>query len=340
MQQTSAIPSSHETFFHRELRRLGPHHPPAAWELSDANLYCRSWAKQQYENFTVVSCLLPRRFRQDFYNVYAYCRWSDNLADEIGSPDESRRLLDWWQGQLALCYSGRPAHPVLVALQATIQTHNLPIEPFTDLLAAFKQDQLVTRYADEAELLRYCEHSANPVGHILLRLAGAYDELNGKLSDEICTGLQLANFCQDMLRDAQMGRIYAPRSLWERHGVSESDLLNGRATPAMRSMLADWVESTRSYFDRGWPLVHSVPIWLATDLDLFVRGGLAILHNIEAAKFDVWSKRPVVSKPQQLQLLWRSMLDRVFGRFQGAANSTGRQARDAGQVGESRDPCR
>ncbi len=302
------------TFFQDELRRLGPHQPPTAWTLEEAQAYCRRWARHQYENFSVASFLLPRRIRQDFYNVYTYCRWSDNLADEIGDTETSLELLNWWQGQLSLCYSGRPAHPVLLALQSTIQKYQLPIQPFTDLLSAFRQDQQVTRYADESQLLDYCSRSANPVGRILLMISGAATPTNLALGDQVCTGLQLANFCQDMSRDAGAGRIYAPRALWQRHEVTESDLLGGKVTTALRSMLAEWVPTTRNYFHRGWPLIERVPGWLATDVDLFVRGGLAILDRIEAAEFDVWTARPVVGKSLKLRLLCRSLTGRIFGR--------------------------
>ncbi|MEZ6135931.1 MAG: squalene synthase HpnC [Pirellulaceae bacterium] len=307
MVQSDQSTSVEARFFQRELAVLGPDHPPSAWSLTEAQQYCRNWAHRSYENFTVVSYLLPRRLRQDFQNIYAYCRWADNLADEIAEPKESLRLLDWWQQQLLLCRSGRPAHPVLVALQDTIQRHQLPLDPFEHLLSAFRQDQTVNRYATADDLQDYCRRSANPVGRILLYLAQASDGENIALSDQICTSLQLANFCQDLSRDAGINRIYVPQSLCAEHAVEEAMLLRRQPTPELRHMLADWVATTRAGFHAGWPLVDRVPSWLATDVDLFVRGGLAILDAIEQAEYDVWTRRPTVSKFRKLQMLGQSL---------------------------------
>lgn len=310
----SETSSTYNRFFLAELTRLGPNQAPTAWSLDDARAYCRMWARKQYENFHVVSFLIPRQFRQDFFNIYAYCRWADNLADEVAEPDESRALLDWWEAQLRLCYSGSPAHPVLLALQNTIQSRQLDIRPFLDLLTAFRQDQLVHRYRDDQELLNYCRFSANPVGRILLSLADSDTHDNLHLSDQICTGLQLANFCQDISRDAERGRIYVPKQRWDAHSVDESSLLARTVSPAARAMLAEWVESVRGYLKRGWPLVDQVPGWLACDVDLFVRGGLGILQCIERSEFDVWTRRPTVSKPHKFQLLLRALAGRVLPR--------------------------
>lgn len=302
-----------DPFFLRELERLGPDNPPQAWELSAAEAYCKTWASQQYENFSVVSFLLPRRLRQDFYNIYSYCRWSDNLADEVESTEKSLQLLDWWSAQLQLCYSGRPAHPVMVALQNTVQQYNIPQQPFQDLLSAFRQDQQIRRYDDEASLLDYCQRSANPVGRILLYLAEdpeLLQEENLSLSDLICTGLQLANFCQDMARDAAIDRIYLPRSRWE--NASEQDFLSARPTAELCRILEKWVQCTREYFVEGSALIERVPRWLAVDIELFVSGGLEILRQIEHAKFDVWTQRPVVSKLSKFKLLLRALTRRTF----------------------------
>lgn len=308
MLQSAESTTATDAFFASELARLGPLRPPTPCSQREANAYCRLWARRGYENFTVVSWLLPRRLRQDFYNVYAYCRWADNLADEPRDREQSLQLLQWWQQQLALCYSGRPSHPVLVALQRTIERHNIPSAPFLDLLSAFRQDQSVSRYDDQAQLLDYCTRSANPVGRIVLHLGQAADETNLQLSDHICTALQLTNFCQDMSRDAAMDRIYAPRALWVQHGVTEACLLSRRPTAPLCNLLRDWVEQTRAIFHAGRALTERVPRWLSTDVDLFVRGGLAVLDAIERQRFDVWSRRPRISKVQKLRLLGRSLM--------------------------------
>ena len=331
MPETDTNTTTDRAFFLRELERYGPACPQPSKssensagispqvpsrELSqtEASLYCRMWAKRQYENFVVASCLLPRRYRQDFYNIYAFCRWSDNLADELDTPQESLRRLAAWQQQFLLCYGGAPTHPVLRSLQTTIQQHSLPPQPFLDLLNAFQQDQTTCRYETAAELLLYCQRSANPVGQLLLQVADVHSEEALQLSNLVCTGLQLANFCQDMARDALKNRIYAPRSLWKPHGVTEEMLLAGEPTDQLREMLAAWVAEAQGYFESGWGIVHQVPAWLATDLELFVRGGVAILHKIRSQDYDVWSHRPTLSKMHQLQLLTAATLGRVRRR--------------------------
>ncbi len=299
--------TSNGMIFADELVRYGPDQAdPITTEQALA--YCRHWAASHCENFTVASILLPRRFRQDFLNIYAYCRWSDDLADSIDDPQESLQYLDWWQAELKLCLGGRPHHPILLALQQTIQRHSLELEPFYDLLQAFRQDQRVNRYANDEELQDYCQRSANPVGRILLQLARATTPASSRLSDAVCTGLQLANFCQDMSRDAQQGRIYLPRSRWLAHGVSESMLLERSVTPELRRALAEWVRIARQSLLDGWPLVELVPCWMRTDVDLFVRGGLAILEKIEAQQCDVWTARPEVNGWTQARLLAASLM--------------------------------
>lgn len=337
MRQSGPARTTGDPFFLEELSRLGPDQSPSVWSLEQSQAYCRMWAKRQYENFTVVSFLLPRNLRPDFFSVYAYCRWSDNLADELDTPNQSLELLQWWENELHFCYSGRPVHPVMLALQHTIQRHDLDIRPFSDLLSAFRQDQCQTRYADEAELLDYCARSANPVGQILLSMADSNRSETRVLSDQVCTGLQLANFCQDMCRDAAKGRIYAPRSLWLRHRVSEDAFLMAHASVELKELLAEWVTITRGFFHRGWPLVDLVPPWLATDVDLFVRGGLAILDEIEQHGFDVWSRRPTLSKWKKLTLLARSFLPGIRNQPGKTLSNPANRAAAAAVRGQSHE---
>ena len=178
--------------------------------------------RRHYENFTVASRLLPRRLRQHVCNIYAYCRWADDLADEIGDPQRSLALLDWWETQLRDCYDGRAAHPVFIALSETIRKFDIPAEPFLDLLVAFRQDQRVTRYETIDQVLEYCRCSANPVGRLVLYLGRCHTPERARLSDSICTGLQLANFCQDVARDWDRGRIYLPQADCRRFGYDEA----------------------------------------------------------------------------------------------------------------------
>jgi squalene synthase HpnC len=284
------------------------------WTLEQSREYCRAWAKHQYENFSVASWLIPRPLRQDFYNVYSYCRWSDNLADEIGDPGRSLELLDAWERELESHSAAK--HPILIALSSTIVKHSLPLQPFRNLLIAFRQDQTIQRYADDQQLLGYCRNSANPVGRIVLGLASANSPENDELSDRICSGLQVANFCQDMSRDAQQGRIYAPQQLWKQHGVVEGEILRGERTDSLQAMLRDWVSYARGLLESGLPLAERVPSWLAVDVRLFAGGGLTILDEIARANFDVWTARPTVSKWQKLRLLASSWLYR--GSRQGS----------------------
>src|SRR5262245_56123630 len=182
-----------ENGFAAHLARFGPdsRHPPLS--LSQAHAYCTRLARGHYENFHVASLLLPRRLQRPFHTVYAYCRWADDLADEVGGGQRALDLLRWWREELLACYHGTPRHPVLLALRGTIRRFRIPQEPFLDLLFAFEQDQLVKRYASYERLLDYCRYSANPVGRLVLYLCGAFDESRAALSDHVCTALQLAN---------------------------------------------------------------------------------------------------------------------------------------------------
>src|SRR5438128_3566264 len=187
--------------FARELARLGPQGVRRDWSLTEARAYCGRLARNHYENFSVASVLLPRRLLGHFHAIYAYCRWADDLGDETGGGPEALALLGWWRDELLRCYDRRPTHPVMIALRPTIDRFRIPPEPFLDLLRAFEQDQKVKRYETLEQLLDYCRCSANPVGRLVLYVCRAHDAERVALSDAICTGLQLANFWQDVARD-------------------------------------------------------------------------------------------------------------------------------------------
>jgi squalene synthase HpnC len=279
--------------------------------LAEAQRYCRELAESHYENFHVASWFLPTRLRPHFHSIYAYCRISDDLGDEVASQAQALTLLDVWQEQLDACYRGEAKHPVFVALRETIRICDIPKEPFADLLTAFRQDQTVTRYASMADVLGYCRYSANPVGRLVLYACGYRDDERFVLSDETCSALQLANFWQDIREDFARGRIYLPQDAMAMAGVDEMMLANGQATPAFRALMQVQIAYTRAMFARGAKLMGMVDRELAVDLDLFTRGGLEILRAIETRKYDVLSARPTISKPRKALLL----LHALAGRF-------------------------
>lgn len=286
--------------------------PERAPSLADAQQYCIRLATSHYENFPVVTWFLPKHLHQHFYNVYAYCRISDDLGDEVGDKQQSLVLLDQWETELAQCYSGEPRHPVFVALRETVREFDIPQHEFSDLLQAFRQDQIVTHYPRFADLLGYCKYSANPVGHLVLYLCGYRDAERQKLSDYTCTALQLANFWQDVGTDFQKGRIYLPLEDFAKFGVSEQELAQRQATPQFLAMMKFEVDRAREWFYRGLPLAKQVDRRLALDIELFSRGGLAILHAIEKQKYDVLKSRPVISKRRKVLLLARAALGNLL----------------------------
>jgi squalene synthase HpnC len=291
-----------------DLSRFGPGVEYAPLSLLESQRYCKSLAKRHYENFSVASFLVPPALRQDLFTIYAYCRWSDDLADQLEDANDSLFLLQWWREELSRCFESQSSHPVFVALKNTITRHSLPREPFEHLLDAFVQDQTVNRYANDASLLEYCRGSANPVGRLLLCLSDTRTEQAFSLSDSICTGLQIANFCQDIGSDAKRGRIYLPEQRWAEQGVTESEILSGNVTDSMRGALRSWVANARSHLIAGLPLVTLTPLWLARDIQLFARGGLTILNNIEKSGFDVWTSPIEVTKFQKIALLARAIV--------------------------------
>jgi squalene synthase HpnC len=279
---------------------------PASRDLAAAEAFCRAVARRHYENFTVATRLVPPRLRQDLANVYAFARWSDDLADEAPDGATAAAGLAAWREELEDCFAGRPRHPVFVALERTVRHAGLEIRPFADLLDAFEQDQRQTRYVTRDELVAYCRRSADPVGRIVLALEGCRDAEPVAQSDAICTGLQLVNFWQDVRRDRLAGRVYLPRSDMERHGVDESMLDAAVASPALRRLLADEVAWARSCFDSGEPLARSGPTVLRPAITMFLGGGRAVANAIERAGFDTLSRRPTVGRWTKLQLAARA----------------------------------
>jgi squalene synthase HpnC len=290
-----------------DLRRFGP---DASYEVSrpEAWAYCARLTATHYENFSVATWLTPRHLRPAFQSIYAFCRWSDDLGDEVGDPARSRELLTWWRGELRAIERGEARHPVMIALAETIEEFAIPFEPFEALISAFEQDQTVTDYETFPQLLDYCTRSADPVGHLILYLGRVFNPENARLSDLTCSALQLANFWQDVSRDLAIGRVYLPREDRERFGYPDADLFARRFTPEFAALLKFEVERARDMLARGRALVPRIPRALAVDVDLFSRGGLAILDRIEKQGFDVFRSRPKLSKLTKVGLLARAVL--------------------------------
>ncbi|TWT31868.1 squalene synthase HpnC [Blastopirellula retiformator] len=312
--------------FERQLEKFGPDSAHEPYSLAAATDYCQQLTKSHYENFTVASWLLPRELRPHFAHIYAYCRWSDDLADEVGDDQRSLELLAWWRAELAACYAGKARHPVFVALGETIHQFQIPIDPFANLLTAFEQDQRAKRYASHQQLLHYCENSANPVGHLVLYLGRSFRPETRELSDSICTGLQLANFWQDVRRDWEIGRIYLPQEHRQNFGVTEAMIAADRATPEFRQLLEFEVERAESYLKRGRPLIGMIAPALRLDVELFLAGGLAICQAIRRQKFDVLQSRPTVGKWRKLQLLLGCWTRRRFSRSAASSAAAGQEA--------------
>jgi squalene synthase HpnC/squalene synthase HpnD len=279
--------------------------PSAGCSPEQAQKYARWLATHHYENFNVVSWLLPRHLHQHFYNVYAYCRWADDLGDEVPDCARALELLDAWEDELRLCYfNGKsPSHPVLIALRETIRAKNIPIDPFSNLLRAFRQDQRVQRYATWDEVLDYCVYSANPVGRLVLYVCGYRDDERQRLSDFTCTALQLANFWQDVSRDLEKGRIYIPLDALAVHGLSETDIVERRFAERYAGLMKDLIARTRALFLAGKPLAQRVYGTLRIDIEMFSRGGLAVLDAIEASGYNTLQHRPAITKWKQFRLL-------------------------------------
>jgi squalene synthase HpnC len=327
----------------------------AKLDYPQADAYTRELAESHYENFTVVSVLLPRALRAHFRHVYAFCRWADDLGDEAGDPARALDLLSWWRRELDACYAGQPRHPVFVALTPTIRRFDIPRKPFDDLIDAFVQDQRVRRYDSFAQAVDYCTRSANPVGRLVLYVCGCRDEERQRLSDATCTALQLANFWQDVRRDIlERDRVYVPAEIAAGHGLDVAAMvtsvqfdaqdqgrtarfsadseprLNGRVDntpppphhqitkhhithllPAYRATLKDLVDRTWPMFAQGrqlWPLLDRR---VRLDIELFTLGGESILRLIERQDYDTLTRRPSLSTPAKLRLLFHAVLGRL-----------------------------
>lgn len=276
--------------------------PRVTSSRAEAQALCDRLSRTHYENFPVAGVFAPRACRRSLRAIYAYCRSVDDLGDE--AEGDRLTLLDAWEEALERTFRGDPPGGIFPALLAAIRRHDLPAEPFRRLVEANRIDQRKTRHATYAELLDYCAHSANPVGHLVLRVWGVHDARREGLSDAICTALQLTNFWQDVARDWERGRLYIPGEDLGRFGVSEQDVACGRATRPFRALLAFEVERTRAFFRTGLALAREVPEPFQVSLLLFIRGGWGILDRIERQRFDTLSRRPAWSRWEKVRLVW------------------------------------
>ena len=281
--------------------------PPARITVKEAYARCERLAKTHYENFTVGSWFLPRDKRKHFSAIYAFCRFVDDLGDEY--QGDRMQAIDFWEREVEQCYNGTPTHPYMIALQETIKSFDIPKEPFMKLVEANRMDQANHRYPTYQDLDFYCQHSANPVGRLVLYVCGYRDEERQQQSDFTCTALQLANFWQDVARDFAMGRIYIPMEDIARFGYSEDDLARGVVNDNFRNLMAFEVERARDLFQQGLGLVGTLDGRLKLDVALFSAGGMKILEAIERQSYDVLSRRPALSKATKVRL----MLSTMFG---------------------------
>jgi squalene synthase HpnC len=283
--------------------------------LDEAKSWCRNLATTHYENFHVATWFLPKKVRPHFESVYAYCRVSDDLGDEVADSQTALRLLEEWGAMLDECYDApeQSRHPVFVALHETIAECDLPRQLFHDLLSAFKLDQTKTRFESLTELEEYSRDSANPVGRLVLLVSGYRDERIALLSDKICTALQLANFWQDVVEDWERGRRYLPGDLMHQFNVTDADIAERRFTPEFRALMEHLVAHTREMLRQGGAISGLVDRELATTLDLFRKGGESILDAIAAQGYDTLKQRPEVSKARKARLLAGAVWGKVVG---------------------------
>jgi squalene synthase HpnC len=280
------------------------------WTLDEAFAYCQAVTRAHYENFPVGSRLVARAMRPYVHSVYAFARGADDYADEAVYAGRRLDLIDAWEERLDRCLEGRADHPVFVALGETIRRFGLPDRHLRALLDAFRQDCRVSRYATWDDLLDYSRRSADPVGRMVLHLFGHRGPELEAWSDRLCTALQLTNFWQDVAVDWAKDRVYLPRTDMARWRVSEDDLRQGRVHQGFAGLMGEMVGRTRDLYHESRPLLGAVRGGLGVELRLVWLGGRSILDRIEGAGYDVFRRRPRLSRIHALRLAARAALVR------------------------------
>lgn len=280
--------------------------PPGPWTVARSYAYCESFARAHQESFPVASRFVPSELRPHVWALYAFARAADDFADEPVYEGARVEALDAWQVELDRCFHGEATHPVFIALQDTVEKRDLPLPPLDDLLAAFRLDMEVRRYATFRNLRGFTAKSAEPVGRLLLALFGYRDPALVRFADEISTALQLANFWQDVAADAARDHVYIPAEDLRHFGVTEAEVKALKPTPALRDLLRFQVARTRSLFERGRPLLGMLGKDLRLELTLIWLLGMAMLDNIEALGFDVFTHRPRIRRRDKAKVLARA----------------------------------
>jgi squalene synthase HpnC len=284
--------------------------------LDRAKRFTRRLALGHYENFSVLSILLPNRLKQDFSNIYAFCRTADDLGDEVSDRALALSYLGRFRDYTYACYEGRALSPLFVALRETIARHDIPIRPFLDLIDAFEQDQRVNRYDNFAQLVDYCRRSADPVGRLVLYMCGYRDPQRQQLSDRTCTALQLANFWQDVRRDIlDRDRIYIPADSMRQFGVTEEQIRDGRRNQAFCDLMRFEIDRTTEWFDQGNALLPMLDSTIRRHVALFASGGRAVLESIRAQNYDTLSRRPTLSRWRKGTLVARALGTGIAARL-------------------------
>jgi len=278
------------------------------WTAPQAFQFCERLTYDHYENFPVASLFIPKDKRRYICAIYSFARISDDFADEPGlTPAERIESLNEWEEQLVDCYRGHAQHPVFVALRETVDRFDIPIELFHHLLHAFRMDVTTHRYETFEDVLEYCEHSANPIGRLMLLLFNYRSEATMLQADLICTALQLTNFWQDVSIDLQKDRVYIPLDDIREFGYTEEELFDRKATQVFKDLMCYQIDRTRQLFNEGRPLLQEMGKDLAMELKMTWNGGVRILKKIEQLDYDVLHHRPRLALVDKASLVLSSL---------------------------------